>query len=165
MNFSKIRICRVRPALLTIYSICSIRSCVEASCPTLLQPKAVQVRWEYVLYWVRLPLTCSTSAINNNQLTRLEILEAMLQRNAKILYAPNVTVVDQVIAKVTSDLNLIIFFLLIFCTVEVRSKVFSLLYNDGYSVLMDILIQMIPQRRRSKHYQVSPMRADARAGA
>ncbi|ETN68645.1 hypothetical protein NECAME_05490 [Necator americanus] len=38
--------------------------------------------------------------INTNQLNRLGILQAMLRRNAKVLYAPNITIVDQVIAKV-----------------------------------------------------------------
>ncbi|RCN40329.1 hypothetical protein ANCCAN_13715 [Ancylostoma caninum] len=47
------------------------------------------------------------ASINNNQLSRLEILEAMLQRNAKILYAPNVTVVEEVIAKANETLALV----------------------------------------------------------
>ncbi|KAL6734596.1 hypothetical protein Aduo_005122 [Ancylostoma duodenale] len=45
--------------------------------------------------------------INNNQLSRLEILEAMLQRNAKILFAPNVTVVEEVISKANETLALV----------------------------------------------------------
>ncbi|CAJ0606391.1 unnamed protein product [Cylicocyclus nassatus] len=46
-------------------------------------------------------------SINDNQLNRLEILVAMLQRNAKILYAPNVTVVNEVIMKANESLSFI----------------------------------------------------------
>ncbi|WKX96959.1 hypothetical protein Q1695_012983 [Nippostrongylus brasiliensis] len=42
--------------------------------------------------------------MNNNQKERFDILEAMLQRNAKILYAPNVTVVNEVISQANQSL-------------------------------------------------------------
>ncbi|KAK6010775.1 hypothetical protein OSTOST_24158 [Ostertagia ostertagi] len=43
--------------------------------------------------------------ISNDQKHRLEILEAMLQGNAKILYAPSVTIVDDVISEVNKSLD------------------------------------------------------------
>lgn len=47
------------------------------------------------------------TTMHNDQKERLEILEAMLQRGAKVLYAPNVTLVNKVIEKASEPLAFI----------------------------------------------------------